>query len=243
MGMLRGTGDYRIERWFAGGVPLATIRSPEAQEPLPAVVIFHGFDGKKTDDLLRLALPLADAGCVAVMPDAALHGERAPDDFALRLEEDHDGLFLDSLRGTVEEAEGVLSWAAAREDVDTDRIGVVGISMGGAVALALSCGERPLGPEVAVALMPATPGPKSATRQEAVYAPDPAACFPTALLIMHSTEDRVAPYPNARSFYDALVPHYSAAPERLRFVDMPGEAHRVGAYWIEETLAWLGRFL
>lgn len=239
--MLRGTGDYRIERWFAGGVPLATVRSPSMRGPLPAVVIFHGFDGKKTDDLLRLALPLADAGCVAIMPDAALHGERAPDDFALRLQEDHDGLFLDSLRGTVEDAEGILSWASAREDVDTDRVGVVGISMGGAVALALSCRERPLAPKVAAALMPA--GSRSAVKQEAAYALDPAACFPKALLIMHGTEDRVAPYPNARSFYDALVPHYSAAPERLRFVDMPGEGHRVGAYWIEETLAWLSRFL
>jgi len=208
---------------------------------MPAVVIFHNFGGNKTDDLLRLAVSLADAGCVAIMPDAALHGERAPDDFALRLQEDHDGLFLDSLRGTLGEAHDVLAWVADRDDVDPDRIGAVGVSMGGAVALALSCREHPLAPKVAVALMPATPG--SAMRQEAIYAPDPASCFPTALLIVQGTEDRVGLHPTARSFYDELVPHYSAAPERLRFVDMPGEAHRVGAYWIEETLAWLGRFL
>jgi dienelactone hydrolase len=241
--MLRGKGDYRVERWFAGGVPLAAVRSPDTRGHMPAVVVFHGFGGDKTDDLLRLAVPLADAGCLAVLPDAALHGERAPDDFALRLREDRDGLFLDSLEGTVEDANGVLAWAANRDDVDGTRIGVVGTSMGGAVTLALSCRERPLVPRVAIALMPATPGPGSAVRQEAAYAPDPAACFPTALLIAHGAEDRVAPYLNTRSFYDALVPHYSAAPERLRFVDVPGEGHRVGAYWIEETLAWLGRFL
>src|SRR5215208_7708638 len=172
---------------------------------------------------------------MAVMPDAALHGERAPDDFALRLQEDNDGLFLDSLRGTVGKSHNVLAWVANRYDVDPDRIGAVGVSMGGAAALALSCRERPLAPKVAVALIPATPGPGSAMRQEAVYAPNPAACFPTALLIMHGPEDRVAPYPNARSFYDELVPHYSAAPERLRFVDMPSEGHHDGAYWIEET--------
>jgi len=172
---------------------------------------------------------------MAVMPDAALHGERAPDDFALRLQEDNDGLFLDSLRGTVGKSHNVLAWVANRDDVDPDRIGAVGVSMGGAVALDISCQKRPLAPKVAVAFMPATPRPGSAMRQEAVYAPDPAACFPTALLIMHGTEDRVAPYPNACSFYVELVPHYSAAPERLRFVDMSGEGHHVGAYWIEET--------
>jgi len=91
--------------------------------------------------------------------------------------------------------------------------------------------------------MPTTPGPGSSIRQRAAYSPRPERCFPTALMILHGTEDLNTPYPNARSFYDGLVPHYSDAPERLRFVDMPGEDHRVGAYWIEETLSWLGRFL
>ena len=241
--MLRGAGDYRIERWLAGGTPLVTVRSSSAPGPLPAVVVYHGFAGKKTDDLLGLAVPLADAGCLAVLPDAALHGERAPHDFAARRERDHDGLFLDCLKGTVEESERVLSWVADREEADTERMGVVGVSMGGAVVLALACRELPRPLRAAVALMPANPVPGSSVRQEAAYAPDPAACFPTPLLMIHGTADHAAHYPNARHFYDALVPCYSEAPERLRFIDVPGEEHRVGAYWVEETLAWLGRFL
>ena len=241
--MLRGTGKYRIERWLAGGVPLATVRSSVAREPLPAVVVYHGFAGKKTDDLLGLAVPLADAGCLAVLPDAALHGERAPHDFALRRAQDHDALFLDSLQGTVEESEDLLQWVADRDEVDAERIGAVGISMGGAVVLALACRKLSYPLRAAVALMPATPGPGSAVRQEAAYAPAPEACFPTPLLMIHGTADHGAPYPNARHFYDDLVPVYSEAPERLRFIDVPGEEHRIGTYWVEETLAWLGRFL
>lgn len=241
--MLRGTDDYRIERWFANGIPLVSVRLVGATGLLPAVIIYHRFSGKKTDDLLHLALPLADAGCVAVLPDAALHGERAPQDFDLRLEDDRDGLFTDVLKGTVRESGEVLAWLAEREEVDATRIGMVGTSMGGAVALAVACGRYTPPPKVAVALMPTTPGPESSIRQEAAYAPEAEQCFPTALMIIHGTEDRVTPHPNARSFYDTLVPHYSAAPERLRFVDMPGEDHRVGAYWIEETLSWLARFL
>lgn len=241
--VLRGTNDYRIERWLAGGVPLVSVRLAGSVGPLPAVVIYHRFSGKKTDDLLNLALPLADSGCVAVLPDAALHGERAPHDFDLRLDHDRDGLFTDVLKGTVRESGEVLAWLAEREEIDATRVGVVGTSMGGAVALAVACGRHAPPPKVAVALMPTTPGPGSSIRQEAAYAPEAEQCFPTALMIVHGTEDRVTPYPNARSFYDTLVPHYSDAPERLRFVDMPGEDHRVGAYWIEETLSWLARFL
>src|ERR687894_540283 len=94
-----------------------------------------------------------------------------------------------------------------------------------------------------VAPLPSRSLAGSADRREAAYAPDPAACFPTALLIVHGAQARSAPSANARTFYDALIPHYSAAPERLRFVDMPGEGHGVGEYCIEETLAWLARFL
>ena len=240
--MLRGTGEYRIERWFAGGVPLVLVLPAGAPGPLPVAVVYHRFSGRNTDDLLRLAVPLADSGIAAVLPEAALHGERAPQDFDRRLAEDRDGLFTDVLDNTVGEAAEVLAWVAGREELDATRVGVVGTSMGGAVALAVSCGDHSPAAKVAVALMPTAPGPGSSIRQEAAYSPSPERGFPTALMIVHGTED-TTPYPNARSFYDDLVPHYSDAPERLRFVDIPGEDHRVGAYWIEETLSWLGRFL
>lgn len=241
--MLRGTGDYRIERWLAEGTPLATVSRSSVRGSLPAVIVYHSFAGTKTDGLLGLAVPLADAGCLVVLPDAALHGERAPHDFTERRERDHDGLFLDCLNATVEESGHVINWVADREDVDAGRIGVVGVSMGGAVVLALACRQSPYPLRSAVALMPAGSGPGSAARQKAAYAHDPAGCFPTPVLMIHGTGDHAAPYPNARHFYDSLVPCYSEAPERLRFIDVPGEEHEVGAYWIEETLAWLGRFL
>lgn len=241
--MLRGRGEYRIERWFAGGVPLVSVLPARASGPSPVVVVYHRFSGSNTDDLHRLALPLADSGVAAVLPEAALHGERAPQDFDRRLSTDRDALFIDVLDDTVDNAGEVLAWISSREELDPSRIGVVGTSMGGAVALAVSCGGHSPAPKVAVALMPTTPDPESSVRQRTAYSPKPEGCFPTALMIVHGTEDRTTPYPNARSFYDTLVPHYSAAPERLRFVDMPGEDHRVGAYWIEETLSWLGRFL
>jgi fermentation-respiration switch protein FrsA (DUF1100 family) len=187
--MLQGVGDYRIERWLAGETPLVTVRSSSALGALPAVVVYHGFAGKKTDNLLGLAVPLADTGFLAVLPDAALHGERAPYDFDVRRERDHDGLFLACLSGTLEESERVIRCIAGRQEVD------------------------------------------------------PGACFPTPLLMIQGAADHTAPYPNARRFYDALVPGYSEAPESLRFIDVPGEEHRVGAYWVEETLSWLGRFL
>jgi hypothetical protein len=115
--------------------------------------------------------------------------------------------------------------------------------MGGAVALAVSCGDHSPAAKVAVALMPTTQGPGSSIRQEAAYSPEPERCFPTALMIVHGTEDRTTPYPNARSFYDDLVPPLLRRPGTP---PVRGHARRRPprrAYWIEETLSWLGRFL
>lgn len=242
--MLRGSGEYRLERWLVGGVATVTVRPTSPSGPLPAVVVYHGLGGDKTDNLLRLAVPLADAGCLVVLPDAAMHGERRQQDFHGRLGGDRDALFLESLKATLAEAPGVMDWVRERDDVDETRIATVGVSMGGAVVFALACGGLEVPLSAVVALMPALPGPGSAVRQEAAYRqPDPALCYPTPLLVIHGTEDRTATYPTCRDFYDALVPHYAEAPGRLRFIDMPGEEDRIGAYWIEETLAWLARFL
>ena len=134
--MLRSKGEYRIERWSAGGVPLVCVRPTAAPTPLPVVVVYHRFSGRNTDDLIRLALPLADSGVAAVLPESALHGERAPMDFDERLAADRDDLFTDVLGGTVDEAGEVLAWIGSRGDLDPSRIGVVGTSMGGAVSLA-----------------------------------------------------------------------------------------------------------
>src|SRR4028118_2317573 len=60
--MLRGKGDYRIERWSAGGVPLACVRPPETPAPAPVVIVYHRFSGRNTDEMPRLALPLAAPG-------------------------------------------------------------------------------------------------------------------------------------------------------------------------------------
>jgi dienelactone hydrolase len=152
--MLRGAGEYRVERWLAGGVPLVCVYPAGFSPPLPVVVVYHRFCGRNTDDLLRLALPLADFGVAAVLPEAALHGERAPQDLDDRLAQDRDGLFTRVLDATVGEAHEVIAWISSRADLDPTRVGVVGTAMGGAVALAVSCGVHFPGPKVAVALMP-----------------------------------------------------------------------------------------
>ncbi len=220
--MLRGTGEYRIERWFANGVPLVSVRPAGSSRPSPVVVIYHRFSGRNTDDLLRLALPLADSGVAAVLPEAALHGERAPQNFDRRLCEDRDALFTDVLDDTVDEADEVLAWVSSHEELDPSRIGVVGTSMGGAVALAVACGGHSPAPKVAVALMPTTPmRAASSSSRPATQASTPSASRTVASStsvkrVSWSSARRLSKSWGARSPWRAASGRMAAMPESAR---------------------------
>jgi len=71
--------------------------------------------------------------------------------------------------------------------------------------------------------------------------------FPTPLFMQTASDDAtVSPFA-ARGLHRALVPRYAAAPDRLRYLEHPGEGHMMSAAaWQRtwgETLAWFERFL
>jgi hypothetical protein len=75
----------------------------------------------------------------------------------------------------------------------------------------------------------------------------PGRFFPTALLVQTAGADATVPPAAAREFCEELIPYYRSAPERLRYVEHPGESHLFSPdgwdrAWTE-VLAWFDRFL
>ena len=71
--------------------------------------------------------------------------------------------------------------------------------------------------------------------------------YPTALLMVTGADDEVVSPSEVRALHRALVPRYTAAPDRLRHVDYPGERHMMSERgwhlaW-GEVLGWFERFL
>jgi dienelactone hydrolase len=109
------------------------ILRPKDAEPRrrPAVVVLHGTRGRKErmEDWLR---EIAARGFVAVATDARWHGEGASGDYedaiirAYRTGKGHPWLYE-----TVTDTIRVLDYLQTRPDIDPQRLGMLGISMGG----------------------------------------------------------------------------------------------------------------
>jgi len=101
----------------------------EAAGSAPGIVMFHGFTGHKSETH-RLFVTIANALCSSGF--VVLR-------FDFRGSGDSDGEFDDmTVPGEVSDAEKALTFLANLESVDKNRVGVIGLSMGGRVAAILA---------------------------------------------------------------------------------------------------------
>ena len=116
---LSGDRARRIEVDYEGGKLAGWLRLPEREGPFPAVMFYNGFDSIKEMHYLMMGEIAAKRGIAVLYVDQEGTGEavrrhRLPK----RAEtEVSAGLFVDAL--------------AAQPEIDAERIGIVGLSMGG----------------------------------------------------------------------------------------------------------------
>jgi carboxymethylenebutenolidase len=112
-----------------GRLMRAALAVPDGEGPFPAVLVVHEIFGLD-DDIRRICGVFAEKGYVALAPD--LWDRRAPKMVciarAMRSLKRGEGEFFDHLAA----AQRTL---ASRDDVDGDRVGVIGFCMGGGFAL------------------------------------------------------------------------------------------------------------
>jgi fermentation-respiration switch protein FrsA (DUF1100 family) len=105
---------------------------PDADEPVPAALLLHGFRSEKERMADSVGLALMTRGVCALSIDLPLHGARAGDVTSLRM---HNPLQLVAIwRRAVREAQVALQYLASHDAIDSSRLGLVGYSLGSFLA-------------------------------------------------------------------------------------------------------------
>ena len=139
--LLAGVGGQALAQDGAGYQEYAVtidglsgiIVQPDAEEPVPAVLMLHGFASQKDevgDMYKRLAAELGARGIASLRIDFRGWGES-------------EGEMVEStVTGQVEDAATAYNYLVGLDFVDPQRVGVLGFSLGGSIAV-FSAGEHP----------------------------------------------------------------------------------------------------
>jgi dipeptidyl aminopeptidase/acylaminoacyl peptidase len=231
--------------------------SPKAGAP--GVVFFHGFTGDRMEPhwiFVKCSRALADAGIASLRFDFYGSGES-------------DGEFREmSLRGEIADGRAAASFFRSQKGIDPERVGLLGLSLGGTVAAALapSVKAKALALWSAVAhtdrlrelaeqsakKVPGKPGAYeydcheiSPRLVEDILKVDPIrhlARYKNPTLIIHADKDEAIPLSHARDFFQA-----SGADAKEMAVVAGADHVFTSVPWEREvilrTIEWFGRYL
>lgn len=226
------------ERSLVAPALLAWTETPEAAARRGSVLFCHGLGAGKDVQRQELA-SLAKRGFLAIGIDAVGHGERRYADFDRRFNGAQWGHeLLTVVQATAAEIPRIVD-AGLEAGLIGERLGLVGVSMGGYIAYAAALLEKRLR---AMAVLLGSPDFDEFQAEDSPHR-HPEAFYPLALLSQNAGQDHSVPPDAARAFHRRLAPVYAATPERQAYGEFPESGHFMreadwNAAW-ERSLSWL----
>lgn len=204
-----------------GAVPLLLAIPDDVDPPLPLVLWFHGFGVDKETHRKELD-QLARAGFLAVGVDAAGHGARRLPDLDERQAAPHAQALrtmIELASRTADEVPGVVRALVDEGLADGERVGVVGVSMGGYVVYRAVLAEPAIRAAVSILGSPEWPEGDSPHRHLDGFRR-------TALLSVTAERDENVPPAAARELHRRLA---EAEPGAIhRYAELSGAVHLMG---------------
>jgi len=112
---------------------------PKSTEPLPIVILLHGLGDRKTVDYIEAGHKyFIDSGYAVLRIDIANHGDRKKYDYEFQLTEGYRYWTRDLVSQTVFDLRRSIDFLQKRPEIDSERIGFFGISLGGIIGTIFS---------------------------------------------------------------------------------------------------------
>ena len=125
----------------------------KGERPLPTIILLHGLGDRKTVDYIEAGNQyLLNAGFAVLRLDISNHGDRFKYDYDFDLTGGYQYWTRDMITQTVFDLRRAVDFIYSREELDHDRIGFFGISLGGIIGtIFCSVEERIEVPVIALA--------------------------------------------------------------------------------------------
>jgi fermentation-respiration switch protein FrsA (DUF1100 family) len=113
--------------------------TPDTDRPMPAVLLLHGFSSSKERMAQSVGRALLERGVASLALDLPYHGARAMGELPK-----NPLAIVGAWKAAVAEARGAIAWLASQPETDPARIGVIGYSLGGFLAIMTAAEEERL---------------------------------------------------------------------------------------------------
>jgi dienelactone hydrolase len=211
---------------------------PKTEGVFPVVLLLHGLTSDKDAVLKAYGIPLVMRGFAVLALDAPYHGERRKPDVS---QTDTD-IFGATIHEGVREYRTAIDWLAKRKDIDPNRIGLIGYSLGAMMGAILGAVDERVqdlvlcvGGDPIVSFAPNIPEGKRAN----MYSVSPSLFVghisPRRILMLNGRQDMVMLDTAAQRLYDS-----ARQPKTLEWYDsghiLPGKHINRAVLWLVDQL-------
>ena len=248
------------ERKTIRGIP-AIISRRDDNSKKPLVILSHGFtQSKDTYSTNGCLKELAELGYYAVAIDNRLHGDRPGPDFHSAVMNSSGEIDLLALRmamkETADDVKLLIDDLSVLEEVDEERIAMVGVSMGGFITYRTIVIDDRIKVGIPIISSPYwddIPGDVSVQKTSEAELEtffekyQPLKCmdlfYPTALLIQVGEMDQHYNLNKVKKYYEDLANYYVDSPNKIKLIVYPDTKHEFIHVMWEQALQWLRNFI
>ena len=245
----------KIEKIIIKDIPCLLFKPKDKKENHHTIIYYHGWSSNKDFQKFKGTV-LASFGFQVIIPDSIYHGDRNPINHNL------DGMlekyFKKTILNSIEESSIIIDYALENLNVESNKIGIMGHSMGGFIssgafiknknlkALVVingSCAWSKL--EEKVDKYKDENNTSDVTKELMKY--DPYHNYKDLehrpVLLVHGEKDDTVPIYSQEVFYEKILNYYKDHKKKLSFLKIPDMTHSVNTTMLENCIHWFKRYL